>query len=173
MRIEKRLEELGITLTTPAGPPGEYGKRYGLMKPYFLSGKVLFLCGHTAGLADGKPRYPGRLGHDLSIDEGYQAARQTAINCISTIKRAIGDLDRVTAIVSSLNFVACTPEFLEHHKVTNGLTDLLADVFGPDIGVGPRASIGTPSLSDNYCFETSLTLQIDEFSAPEGSQSRD
>lgn len=160
MRIEKRLEELGITLPAPSGPPGEYGRRYGLMKPYFAHDRLLFLCGHTAGLESGKARYPGRLGHDLSIEEGYKAARQTGINCLSTIKRAIGDLDRVTAIVSSLNFVACTPEFLEHHKVTNGMTDLFAEVFGLEIGVGPRASIGTPSLSDNYCFETSLTLQI-------------
>lgn len=161
MRVEKRLEELGIALTTPSGKPGEYGKRYGLMKPWFQSGRLLFLAGHTAGLEDGRARYPGRLGYDLSIEQGYQAARMTGINCISTIKRAVGDLDRVTAIASSLNFVACTPDFLEHHKITNGLTDLLAEVFGPDVGVGPRASIGTPSLSDNYCFETSLTVQID------------
>ncbi|WP_028006571.1 RidA family protein [Solimonas flava] len=161
MQIEKRLEELGIVLTTPAGGPGRYGQRYGLMKPYFISGRLLFLGGHTAGLEDGKARYPGRLGHDLSIEDGYMAARQTGINCISTIKRAIGDLDRVSGIVSSVNFIASTPEFIEHHKVTNGLTDLLAEVFGAEIGVGPRASLGTPSLSDNYCFETSLTVQID------------
>ncbi|MGH8446713.1 MAG: RidA family protein [Solimonas sp.] len=161
MKIEKRLEELGIVLTTPAGGASQYGQRYGLMKPHFQSDRLLFLGGHTAGLHDGKARYPGRLGYDLSIEDGYKAARQTGINCISSIKRAIGDLDRVSAIVSSLNFIASTPEFVEHHKITNGLTDLLAEVFGPDIGVGPRASIGTPSLSDNYCFETSLTVQID------------
>jgi hypothetical protein len=131
------------------------------MKPHFQSGRLLFLGGHTAGLENGKARYPGRLGHDISIEDGYKAARLTGINCISSIKRAVGDLDRVTAIVSSLNFISSTADFLEHHKVTNGLTDLLAEVFGPDIGVGPRASLGTPSLSDNYCFETSLTVQID------------
>jgi len=162
MRIEKHLEALGIVLTTPAAGVGQYGQRYGRMKSHFLSGKLLFLGGHTAGMLDGQARYPGRLGHDVSIEDGYQAARLTAINCISTIKRAIGDLDRVTAIVSSLNFVACTPDFTEHYKVTNGLSELLESVFGPDIGVGARASMGAPSLSDNYCFETSLTVQVDD-----------
>ncbi|NKF23565.1 RidA family protein [Solimonas marina] len=161
MKIEQRLAELGIELNPPPSGNGPYGQRYGRMKPFFISGRLLFLCGHTAGLDNGVPRFPGRLGHDLSIDEGYQAARRTGINCLSTIKRALGDLDRVSGIASSVNFIASTPDFFEHHKVTNGLTDLLADVFGDDIGVGPRASLGTPSLSDNYCFETSLTLQID------------
>jgi len=161
MKIEQRLQELGIELTTPSGGPGKYGQRYGLMRPFFQSERLLYLGGHTAGLENGKARYPGRLGFDLSIEEGYKAARQTGINCISTIKRAVGDLDRVTAIAYSMNFVACTPEFLEHHKITNGLTDLLAEVFGEEIGVGPRATLGTPSLSDNYCFETCLSVQID------------
>lgn len=161
MKIEQRLEELGIALTVPMAGPGQYGKRYGKMKPFVLSGRVLHLSGHSPGMENGQVRYPGRLGADVSIEEGYRAARHTGINCISTIKRAIGDLDRVTAIVSSINFVACTADFFEHYKITNGMTDLFDEVFGPDIGLGARATYGAPSLSDNYCFETSLIVEID------------
>lgn len=161
MKIERRLEELGITLTEPAAGPGQYGKRYGRMKPFVLTGNILFLAGHSAGMRDGRVLYPGRLGHDVTIEEGYQAARTTGINCISSIKRAIGDLDRVTGIVSAMNFVACTADFFEHYKISNGLSDLLEEVFGPEIGLGARASYGAPSLTDNYCFETSLTIEID------------
>lgn len=160
MDIERRLEDLGITLTVPASGPENYGKRYGRMRPFHISNNILFLGGHTAGMEDGKARYPGRLGHDLTIEEGYAAARMTAINCISTLKRAIGDLDRVTALVNALNFVACAPDFVDHYKITNGLSDLFEAVFGPDIGVGARASIGATSLSDNYCFETWMTFEI-------------
>ena len=161
MKVEQRLAELGIELTVPMAGPEQYGKRYGKMKPFVITGRVMHLCGHSPGMKDGKVLYPGRLGDGVSIEEGYIAARHTGINCISTIKRALGDLDRVTAVVSSLNYVACTPDFIEHYKITNGLTDLLEEVFGPDIGLGARATYGAPSLTDNYCFETSLILEID------------
>ncbi|WP_346891217.1 RidA family protein [uncultured Roseibium sp.] len=161
MKIEQRLVDLGIELTVPMAGPKQYGKRYGKMKPFVITGTTMHLCGHSPGMKDGVVRFPGRLGHDVTIEEGYQAARLTGINCISTIKRAIGDLDRVTAVVSTLNYVACTHDFFEHYKITNGLTDLLEEVFGPDIGLGARATYGAPSLTDNYCFETSMILEID------------
>ncbi len=161
MKVEQRLEELGIELTVPMSGPKEYGKRYGKMKPFVASGRVMHLCGHSPGMKDGKVMYPGKLGLDISIEDAYQAARLTGINAISTMKRALGDLDRVTGIISSLNYVACTPDFYEHYKITNGLTDLLDEVFGPEIGLGARATYGAPSLTDNYCFETSLVIEID------------
>jgi len=159
--IEERLKELGIELPMQTADQKDYyGQKYGKMKPYYRSGDILFLSGHTAGMRDGKVLYPGVLGQDVSIEEGYQAARLTGLHCLAGIKDAIGDLDRVTGLVRSLCFVASAPGFIEPHKVASGLTDLFADVFGDEIGVGPRATIGVMSLADNYCFETWMTVAV-------------
>lgn len=160
MRIEARLAELGLTLPTSGVSEDYYGKTYGKMKPHHRTGNVLFLSGHTAGLKEGKVRYPGRLGRDLTIEQGYAAARITGLNCIAGIKDAVGDLDNVVALVRSLNFVACDPSFTQPHKVASGLTDLFEEVFGPEIGIGARASIGVMSLADDYCFETWMTVEV-------------
>ncbi|WP_342642427.1 RidA family protein [Rhodoligotrophos ferricapiens] len=161
MQIEQRLAELGIALPMQTADEKDYyGQKYGKMRPYYRSGEILFLSGHTAGMRDGKVLYPGVLGKDVSIEQGYEAARLTGLNCLAGIKEAIGDLDRVTGLIRSLNFVACAPGFTEPHLVASGLTDLFADVFGEEIGVGPRATIGVTSLADNYCFETWMTVAV-------------
>jgi enamine deaminase RidA (YjgF/YER057c/UK114 family) len=160
MKIEARLAELGIVLPAAGGGEDYYGTTYGKMKPHHQVGNVLFLSGHTAGLKDGRPLFPGRVGRDVSVADGYQAARLTAINCIAGIKDAIGDLDRMVGLVRSLNFVACDPGFTEPHKVASGLSDLFDEVFGPEIGIGARASIGVVSLADDYCFETWVTVEV-------------
>lgn len=161
MSATKRIAELGLTLPTAGGGAGYYGKLYGKMKPHYLSDKLLFLSGQTAGVdAEGKVIFPGRLGRDLTIEEGYQAARLTGLNCLGCIVDAVGDLDRVKGLVRSLNFIASAPDFTEPHKVASGLTDLFEQVFGEEIGVGPRASIGVMSLADDYCFETWVTVEL-------------
>ncbi|SHO66733.1 Enamine deaminase RidA, house cleaning of reactive enamine intermediates, YjgF/YER057c/UK114 family [Pseudoxanthobacter soli DSM 19599] len=160
MSASKRVADLGLKLPSAGGGDDYYGKIYGKMKPHYLSDRLLFLSGQTAGIADGKVLYPGRLGRDLTVEEGYQAARLTGLNCLSCIIDAVGDLDRVTGLVRSLNFIACDPAFTEPHKVASGLTDLFEEVFGPEIGVGPRAAIGVMSLADDYCFETWVTVEI-------------
>ena len=103
---------------------------------------------------------PGRLGATLTLEEGYEAARITGINVLAGIKQAIGDLDRVAGIIKSLNFVVCEPDFYEVHKVSSGLTDLLAEAFGDEIGIGCRATIGVQSLARNNCFETWLSTEV-------------
>jgi len=160
MSVADRLAALGLELPMAAVGEGYYGKLYGKMTPHYRSGDLLFLSGHTAGVEGGKVRFPGRLGRDLTIEEGYAAARQTGLNCLAGIRDAIGDLDRVVGLVRSLNFVACDPSFTEPHKVASGLTDLFEAAFGPEIGVGPRASIGVMSLADDYCFETWVTVEV-------------
>jgi enamine deaminase RidA (YjgF/YER057c/UK114 family) len=137
---------------------GYYGATYGTMKPYHRVGSLLFLSGHVAQA--GAEVQKGRLGADLSVDEGYAAARQTGINVLAGIRQAIGSLDHVKGIVRTLNFVVCTPEFEEVHKVSSGLSDLLVEVFGPDRGLGGRATIGVMALAHGVCFETWATVEV-------------
>ncbi len=158
MNIEKRLEAMGIELPD-FGPESYYGATYGKMKPYHLIGSVLHLSGHVPEV-NGQIMCPGRLGATLTLEEGYEAARITGINVLAGIKQAIGDLDRVAGIIKSLNFVVCEPNFYEVHKVSSGLTDLLAEAFGDEIGIGCRATIGVQSLARNNCFETWLSTEV-------------
>ncbi|HJP64881.1 MAG TPA: RidA family protein, partial [Actinomycetota bacterium] len=96
----------------------------------------------------------------VSIEEGYEAARLTGLNCLAGIRLALGSLNRVRSLVRSLNFVVCTPEFTDVHKVSSGATDLFVEVFGPDVGLGGRATIGVMSLARGNCFENWLTVEV-------------
>lgn len=159
--IEDRVRELGLEI--PDFSNGYYGAdTYGSMKPHHISGNVLYLSGHTPDTVDGKVRFPGRFGQNLSVEEGYEAARLTALNCLGGIKLALGSLDRVESIIRSLCFVTSTPEFTDVHKVSSGSTDLFVEVFGPEIGLGGRATIGVVSLAGGSCFENWVTVEIKE-----------
>ena len=160
MLIEKRLDELGIVLPATEGP-SYYGANYGTMKPFHIHGSVLHLSGHVPERS-GEVIHPGRLGETVTLEEGIEAARLTGLNVLAGIKQALGDLDRVRALIKSLNFVACAPGFSDVHLVSSGLTDLLAQVYGPQIGVGCRATIGVQSLARNHCFETWIEVEIGE-----------
>ena len=158
METEARVAELGLALPD-FGAASYYGASYGKMKPYHRVGSILFLSGHVPE-ADGEILHPGRLGAEVTLEQGYAAARLTGVNCLAALKQAVGDLDNVVAIVRSLNFVVCTHDFHEVHKVSSGLTDLLAEVFGPERGIGCRATIGVMALARNNCFETWLTAEV-------------
>jgi enamine deaminase RidA (YjgF/YER057c/UK114 family) len=159
MTPERRIVEMGLDIPDFASQ-GYYGADYGTMKPFHLTGNLLFLSGHVPQRGT-EVLFPGRLGQDLSTEQGYGAARLTAINALAGIRQAVGSLDRVRAIVRSLNFVVCTPEFLDVHKVSSGLSDLLVEVFGPERGLGGRATIGVMALASANCFETWLTVEVD------------
>jgi len=158
METERKLREMAIELPD-FGPATYYGATYGKMKPFHRTGDLLFLSGHIPE-RDGLVIYPGRLGETVTLEQGYEAARLTGVNCLAALKQALGDLDRVVAIVRTLNFVVCTPTFYDVHKVSSGLTDLLAEVLGPERGIGGRATIGVMSLARNNCFETWLTAEV-------------
>ena len=134
MNTEKRIAELGLDVPDFVRE-GYYGASYGSMKPFHIAGKLLFLSGHVP-LRGKQMIFPGRLGADLTVEQGREAARITGLNVIAGIKQAVGDLDHVRSIVRTLNFVVCTPEFTEVHKVSSGLSDLLAEIFGPERGIG-------------------------------------
>ena len=104
--------------------------------------------------------HPGRLGRTVTVKQGYEAARATGLNVLAGIRQAVGSLERVTSIVRSLNFVVCTEDFTEVHKVSSGLSDLFVEVFGPERGLGGRATIGVMALANGHCFETWVTVEV-------------
>jgi enamine deaminase RidA (YjgF/YER057c/UK114 family) len=155
---EARVRELGLDLQDFARD-GYTGAKYGSVKPHHVVGRVLYLSGHLPELADGTVVHPGMLGRNLTVEEGYAAARQAGLNALSGIRFALGDLNRVAAIIRSLNFVVAAPDFHDIHLVANGVTDLFRDVFGPEVGVGGRATVGVSSLARMHCFETWVTVE--------------
>jgi enamine deaminase RidA (YjgF/YER057c/UK114 family) len=167
MSIDKKLESMGIALpelgkwNSDFGTDQKYyGQQYGKMKPFHRMGNLLILSGHVPDLPDGTAMFPGRVGAEVSVEQAYQAARQTGINCLAGIKQAIGDLDRVVALARTLNFVVTAPGFTDPNLISSGLTDLFAEVFGPKVGIGCRATIGVMSLANNHCFESWMDLEV-------------
>ncbi len=155
---EDRVATLGLDVPDFVRD-GYYGGGFGTMKPYHLSGNLLFLSGHVPRTGKGIV-HPGRLGRNVTIDQGYEAARVTGLNVLAGIRQAVGSLERVTSIVRSLNFVVCTEDFTEVHKVSSGLSDLFVEVFGPERGLGGRATIGVMALANGHCFETWVTVEV-------------
>jgi hypothetical protein len=103
---------------------------------------------------------PGRLGATVNFEEGREAARITGLNCLAGVRQALGSLDHVKALIRSLNFVVCEPDYYDVHEVSSGMTDLFAEVWGDEIGIGCRATIGVQSLAGNNCFETWTEFEI-------------
>jgi enamine deaminase RidA (YjgF/YER057c/UK114 family) len=158
MTPEHKAIALGLDIPDFAAQ-GYYGGGYGTMKPFHRAGNLLFLSGHVAQAGDRV--IAGRLGDTLTTEEGYAAARLCGVNVLAGIRQAVGSLDRVRSVVRTLNFVVCTPDYTEVHKVSSGLSDLLLEVFGPDRGLGGRATIGVMALAQGVCFETWATVEID------------
>lgn len=158
---EERVRELGLEIPDYTAVP-YHGLHYGSMKAYHQTGNLLFLSGHVADLPgqDGKPTHPGKLGRDVTIEQGYEEARRTGLNCLATMRLALGSLDRVKCLVNSLNFVVADPEFVDVNLVSSGATDLFRDIWGPEAGLGGRATIGVTSLAANHCFENWLTVEV-------------
>jgi enamine deaminase RidA (YjgF/YER057c/UK114 family) len=159
MNPEQRAEELGIQIPD-LREKGYSGAGYGPIKPHHQVGNVLYLSGHLPEYPDGTVLHPGRLGADLTVDQGYEAARLAAINVLAGIRYALGDLTRVASIIQSLNYVVCTPDFHETNVVANGLSDLLRAVLGDEAGIGGRATAGITSLIRNHCFEAIVTVEV-------------
>lgn len=160
MDFDQRAKDLGIDIPDFSQTP-YYGMTYGSMKPHHQVGSLLFLSGHIPEYPDGSLLYPGRLGQDVTIEQGYEAARLTAINCLAGIRFALGTLNRVKCIVRTLNFVVCTTDFYDVNRVSSGATDLFVELFGEERGLGGRATIGVTTLSRNNCFENWATIEVE------------
>ena len=148
---ESKLKELGIELIIPSDPVANYVNTV-------RSGNLLFISGKGPLKNDGE-YIKGKLGYDLSIDEGYEAARATAINLISTIKSAVGDLKNVKKIVRVNGMVNSASNFTDQPKVINGCSDLLVEVFG-DRGKHTRVALGMNSLPMNIAVEIDLIIEV-------------
>ncbi len=151
MSIYNTLTSLGITLPPVAVPAAAY-------VPFVQTGQLVFLSGHIAR-KDGKP-WIGQLGKTLTTDEGKAAARAIAIDLLGTLHAAVGDLNRVTRIVKVMSLVNSTGEFTEQHLVTNGASELLAQVFGPERGTHARSAFGVAQIPMGACVEIELIAEV-------------
>lgn len=152
MSIAQRLAELGIELPPVAVPAAAY-------VPFVRSGKLVFLSGHIAR-REGKPRV-GQLGTDMDTAAGKAAARAVAIDLLGTLAAAVGgDLERVVRIVKLLSLVNSSPTYTEHHLVTNGASELIGQVFGPERGAHARSAFGVAQLPMGACVEIELIAEV-------------
>ena len=151
MSIEQRLRELNITLPDPPAPIAAY-------VPAVRSGNLLFTSG-SGPWKDGAFKYTGKLGSDLSIEEGYDAARLVMLNLLSVLNAQLGSLDRVGRIVKVLGFVASAPGFNQQPQVMNGASELLEALFGAR-GKHARSAIGVNELPANIAVEIEMIVQI-------------
>ncbi len=150
--IESRLRELGIALPEAAAPAANY-------VPYVVVGNLVFVSGQLP-MAEGKVAFTGRLGAELGLEEGRQAARLCGLNLIAQARAACGgDLERVKRVVRLAAFVSSTPEFTDHPKVVNGASDLMVEVFG-DKGRHSRAAVGVAALPLNAAVEIDGIFEI-------------
>lgn len=138
MNVESRLAELGIEL-----PPAPEPK--GLYKPLVIVNNLAYTSGHLPVRTDGS-LITGRVGLELDEQAGADAARQAGLAILATVRAALGSLDRVSRVVKVFGLVNCTAEFTRQPIVINGCSQLLADVFGPDRGVGARSAVGVNAL---------------------------
>lgn len=150
---EDKLKALNITLPAPSSPVANYVK-------FVKTGNLIFLSGHGPAKADGS-YISGKLGRDLSIEEGYAAARQTGISLLSTLKAAIGDLSKVKRIVKVLGMVNGTENFIDQPKVINGFSDLMVAIFG-DKGRHARSAVGMASLPMNMAVEIEMVVEVED-----------
>lgn len=150
---EKRLEELGIVLPQASTPVANY------VNAVTTSGKVLFLAGKGPKKSDGT-YITGKVGVDLSVEEGYAAARLTAINQLAVLKAELGNLNRVKRIVKVLGMVNCASDFGDQPEVVNGFSDLMVEVFG-DRGKHARSAVGMGSLPRGIAVEVEAIVEIE------------
>ncbi len=151
--VEARLERLGIELPAASAPVANYVNAV-------RTGNLIFLSGKGPLRADGS-QIIGKVGEDLTIEEGYEAARITGINLLSALKAEIGDLNRVRRVVKVLGMVNAAPEFGNHPQVINGFSDLMVEVFG-DRGRHARSAVGMGSLPDQIAVEIEMIVEVVE-----------
>lgn len=153
MTAEKRLQELGLEL-----PPA--GKALGVYKPILIVDGLAYLSGHGPVSADGTA-ICGRLGDDLDVEAGYEAARRTGLAVLATLRGLYGSLDRVRRLVKTTGFVQATPDFTQHPAVINGFSELMRDVFGPDSGIAARSALGVASLPAGWAVEIETIFELE------------
>jgi enamine deaminase RidA (YjgF/YER057c/UK114 family) len=150
MSVQEQLREQGITIPSPGRPVANY---VGAVR----TGNLVFVSGHG-------PRHPegnitGKLGRDLTVEQGYEAARRCMIACLASLQAEIGDLEKVTRVVKLLGMVNCTEDFGEQPQVINGASDLLVAVFG-ERGRHARSAVGMQALPSQIAVEIEMVVEV-------------
>ncbi|MGN7722999.1 RidA family protein [Chitinophaga sp. 22620] len=149
---EEQLEKTGLVLPPAPAPLGVY-------KPYLVDGKYLYLSGHGPVQND-RSLIIGRIGKDMDIEAGKLAARQVGLTMLSTIKTHVGSLSKVKRVIKVLGMVNCTPDFERHPYVINGCSELFAEIWGSENGIGVRSAVGFGSLPDNIPVEIEALFEL-------------
>lgn len=152
MTPDDRIEELKLTLPPPFRPTG-------LFQAVVIVDSYVHVAGHGPMLADGQ-FIIGKVGVDLTVEQARAAARQTGLSILASVRGKLGSLSRVKRVVKSLGMVNCTPEFSAHPAVIDGYSELFAQVFGRENGVGARSAVGMSSLPFGFPVEIEALLQI-------------
>ena len=149
MEVENKLKAMGLELPAAAPPPPG---RAGAVKV----GNILFVGGHTAG-----QMHTGKLGAEITVDQGYEAAGQACLNCLADVKAVIGDLDKVKRVAKLLCMVNSTSDFGQQPQVANGATDLLRELYG-EAGAHARSAVGMAALPGGACIEIEMIMEVDD-----------
>ena len=155
MEIEKKLKELGYEL-----PPYRLSTA-GNFVSAARTGNLVYTAGHGPSLPEGGFLHLGKLGADLTIEQGYDCARQTMLNLLASLKEEIGDLDNVKRVVKLLCMINCAPDFGDTPKVANGASDLLVSIYG-DAGRHARSAVGMGSLPFGMPVEIEMIVEVED-----------
>ncbi|WP_300976606.1 RidA family protein [Flavobacterium sp.] len=150
---QEKFEALGLSLPPAPMPLGIY-------KPYLIEGKYLYLSGHGPVRND-KSLIIGRIGEEMNIEEGKLAAKQVGLTMLSTIITNLGSLNKVKRVIKVLGMVNCSSDFLQHPYVINGCSELFAEVWGQENGIGVRSAVGMGSLPDNIPVEVEAIFELE------------
>jgi enamine deaminase RidA (YjgF/YER057c/UK114 family) len=151
-RPETRIQELHLTLPSAPKPMAKY-------RTAIQVGNLLYVSGHGPLRPDGT-FVTGRVGADLTLSQGKDAARTVGLAILSTVRQTLGSLDKVGRLVKTLGMVNATPDFKEHPQVINGFSELMAEVFGEETGVGARSAVGMGSLPSNIAVEIECVFEV-------------
>ena len=151
--VEEKLNSMGYTLPEPPPPAGSY-------VPFVRTGNLVYLAGVGPRDADGNTT-KGKVGSDLTVEEGYAAARLCALNSLANLKAGLGDLDKVTRIVKVLGMVNGAPDFTSHPAVINGYSDLMVELFGEN-GKHARSAVGMGGLPGGMAVEVEVIVEVQD-----------
>ena len=154
MRIEQKLTDMGLSLGAPGTPVANYVASV-------RTGNLLYVAGHIPSRPDGSVLHTGKLGRDISEEQGYEAAKAAMLNCLVSIKEALGDLDKVKQVVKLLVMVNAEPDFGRQFIIANGASDLLVELYG-DQGRHARSAVGMGSLPLGSCVEIEMIVEVAE-----------
>lgn len=154
MTPDERFQQLGLTLPPAPKPLGVY-------KPFLIDGRHVFLSGHGTVKEDGT-LIIGKVGVDMNMEEAKLAARQVGLAMLATLKANLGSFNKIKRVIKVLGMVNAVPTFERHPFVINGCSELFAEVWGPDNGVGVRSAVGMGSLPDNIPVEIEAMFELND-----------